>query len=153
MKPLFDPADFRLPAGIAHVCAGHETAALRAHDEALLRYVADKSLGLTSRTAQEQQIEAGLARLRHVQQGDIGFVSNVPEGVAMVAESLRQGRSVTPMLQSSRSSSSMNPDITSRPLFQNAGSEASSPNGASSSLCRFVPPARSMSRYFAWNPG
>ena len=51
------------------------------------------------------------------------------------------------------SSSSMNPEITSSPLFQNAGSDASSPNGASSSLCRFVPPARSISRYFAWKPG
>ena len=39
--------------------------------------------------------------------------------------------------------------MTPRPLSQKAGSEASRPNGASSSLCRIVPPARSMSRYFA----
>src|SRR5581483_1629460 len=50
------------------------------------------------------------------------------------------------------SSSSTKPEITPRPLSQKAGSEASSPNGASSSLCRFTPPARSMSRYFAWKP-
>ena len=56
--PLFDPADFRLPAGIAHVCAGGETAALRSHDDALLRYVADKSRGMPGRLAQDAEIEA-----------------------------------------------------------------------------------------------
>jgi selenocysteine lyase/cysteine desulfurase len=99
MNPLFDPADFRLPPGIAHVCAGGETAALRAHDEALLRYVADKSSGLPGRTAQEKEIEdarAGMARLWGVSPGDIGFVSNVAEGVSIVAESLdwREGDSI-----------------------------------------------------------
>jgi selenocysteine lyase/cysteine desulfurase len=91
MNPLFDPADFRLPSGITHVCAGGETAALRSHDEALLRYVADKSAGLPGRTAQENEIEcarAGMALLWGVSPGDIGFVSNVAEGVAIVAESL-----------------------------------------------------------------
>ena len=28
--PLFDPADFRLPQGLSHVCAGGETAFLEA---------------------------------------------------------------------------------------------------------------------------
>jgi selenocysteine lyase/cysteine desulfurase len=99
MEPLFDPADFRLPPGIAHVCAGGETAALRSHDEALLRYVADKSRGLPGRTAQESEIEnarAGMARLWGVDRGDIGFVSNVAEGVSIVAESIdwREGDSI-----------------------------------------------------------
>src|ERR1700712_1491578 len=99
MNPLFDPADFRLPPGIVHVCAGGETAALHAHDEALLRYVADKSSGLPGRTAQEREIEdarAGMARLWGVAPGDIGFVSNVAEGVSIVAESLdwREGDSI-----------------------------------------------------------
>src|ERR1700758_3253979 len=49
-------------------------------------------------------------------------------------------------------SSSMNPPTTPRPLAQKAGSAASRPKGASSSLCRLVPPARSMSRYFAAKP-
>jgi selenocysteine lyase/cysteine desulfurase len=91
MDPLFNPADFRIPAGVTHVCAGGETAALRAHDQALLQYVADKSLGMPGRTAQDAQVEAaraGLARLWGVTAGDIGFVSNVAEGVAIVAESL-----------------------------------------------------------------
>ncbi len=51
------------------------------------------------------------------------------------------------------SSSSINPAITSSPLAQNFASDASSPNGASSSLWRLLPPARSRSRYFVWNPG
>jgi cysteine desulfurase/selenocysteine lyase len=91
MHPIFDPADFRLPPGIVHLCAGGETAALRAHDAALVRYVADKSAGLPGRTAQEAEIEAaraGMARLWHVSPGEIGFVSNVAEGVSIVAESL-----------------------------------------------------------------
>jgi len=99
MKPLFDPADFRLPPGITHVCAGGETAALRSHDEALLRYVADKSSGLPGRTAQENEIENArthMARLWVVTNGDIGFVSNVAEGVAIVADSIdwREGDSI-----------------------------------------------------------
>ncbi len=91
MHPLFDPADFHLPPGIAHVCAGGETAALRAHDVAMLQYLADKSSGLPGRDAQEAQIEsarASIARLWNVTPGDIGFVSNVAEGVSIVAESL-----------------------------------------------------------------
>src|ERR1700727_4105589 len=91
MNPLFDPADFRLPNGVSHVCAGGETAALRSHDEASLRYVADKSRGLPGRTAQEAEVEAaraGMARLWGVSATDIGFVSNVAEGVSIVAESL-----------------------------------------------------------------
>lgn len=99
VAPLFPPGDFRLPAGISHVCAGGETAALHRHDEALLRYVADKSSGLAGRSAQEAQIEAaraGMARLWGVDHGDIGFVSNVAEGVSIVVESLdwREGDAI-----------------------------------------------------------
>jgi cysteine desulfurase / selenocysteine lyase len=99
MSPLFDPADFHLPPGIAHVCAGGETAALRRHDEALLRYLVDESSGLPGRAAQENEIDkvrAGMARLWGVQPGDIGFVGNVAEGVSMVADSIdwRDGDSI-----------------------------------------------------------
>jgi cysteine desulfurase/selenocysteine lyase len=99
MGPLFDPADFRLPPGVAHVCAGGETAALRVHDAALLRYVADKSRGMQGRDAQEAEIDAartGMARLWGVAPGDIGFVGNVAEGVSILAESIdwREGDSI-----------------------------------------------------------
>lgn len=61
-----------------------------------MRYVSDKSLGLPGRTAQEAQIQsarAGMARLWSVDVADIGFVSNVAEGVSIIAESIdwRQG--------------------------------------------------------------
>jgi selenocysteine lyase/cysteine desulfurase len=91
MRPLFDPADFRLPPGVTHVCAGGETAALQGHDAAVLRYLADKSTGFPGRTNQDAEVEAaraGVARLWNVGSGDIGIVSNVAEGVAMVADSL-----------------------------------------------------------------
>ncbi len=92
MNPLFDPTEFHLPAGITHVCAGGETASLRSHDAALLRYLDDKSSGLPGRTAQEKQVEdarAGIAGMWGVHPADIGFVSNVAEGVSIVADSLR----------------------------------------------------------------
>jgi cysteine desulfurase / selenocysteine lyase len=72
---------------------------LRAHDAAVLRYLADKSSGLPGRSAQEAEIEAartGMARMWGVSAGEIGFVSNVAEGVSIVAESLvwRDGDSI-----------------------------------------------------------
>jgi selenocysteine lyase/cysteine desulfurase len=89
--PLFDPRDFAIPPGITHVCAGGETASLRRHDAALSRYLHDKSSGMAGRVAQEAEIvraRAGIARLWGVNVGSIGLVSNVAEGVSIVAESL-----------------------------------------------------------------
>jgi len=89
--PLFDPADFAIPPGITHVCAGGETACLRRHDAALSRYLRDKSSGMAGRVAQEAAIaraRAGIARYWGTDIGSIGFVSNVAEGVSIVAESL-----------------------------------------------------------------
>ena len=89
--PLFDPRDFAIAPGITHVCAGGETACLRRHDAALSRYLRDKSTGMAGRVAQESEVtraRAGVARLWDVDIGSIGFVSNVAEGVSMVAESL-----------------------------------------------------------------
>jgi selenocysteine lyase/cysteine desulfurase len=88
---LFDPQDFRIAAGISHVCAAGETPFLKRHDEALRHYAEDKSNGMVGRLRQESQIErarAGLAWLWHVGPDEIGFVSNVAEGVSIVAESL-----------------------------------------------------------------
>jgi selenocysteine lyase/cysteine desulfurase len=90
-KPLFDPADFTIAEGITHVCAGGETACLRGHDAVLSRYLRDKSRGMAGRIAQETEVErarAGIARYWGVDAGSIGFVSNVAEGVSIVAESL-----------------------------------------------------------------
>jgi cysteine desulfurase/selenocysteine lyase len=89
--PLFDPRDFAISPGITHVCAGGETACLRRHDAALSRYLHDKSSGMAGRVAQEAEVaraRAGIARLWGVDVGSIGLVSNVAEGVSIVAESL-----------------------------------------------------------------
>ncbi|MFM7303299.1 MAG: aminotransferase class V-fold PLP-dependent enzyme, partial [Alphaproteobacteria bacterium] len=89
--PLFDPADFRIAPGIAHLCAAGETPFLRQHDVAFAAYAADKSDGPAGRHRQEAMMEAARARaaqLFHVPPADIGFVSSVAEGVSMVVESL-----------------------------------------------------------------
>jgi cysteine desulfurase/selenocysteine lyase len=91
VKPLFDPRDFFIPDGVTHVCAGGETAPLRRHEAVLSRYLHDKSRGMAGRTAQEAEIaraREGIARYWRVDAGSIGFVSNVAEGVSIVAESL-----------------------------------------------------------------
>jgi len=90
-RPLFDPADFRIPSNMTHVCAGGETAFLRRHDEAFARYVDDKSRGSPGRTAQEATVERTreqVAALWGVRSDEIGWVSNVAEGISLVLDSL-----------------------------------------------------------------
>ncbi len=91
MSTLFDPADFRIQPGILHLCAGGKTPALHALDGALGRYLADKSDG----PAGDARQEAMVARLRGkvaaswgCAAAEIGLVSSVAEGVAMLADSL-----------------------------------------------------------------
>ncbi|MBX9698026.1 MAG: aminotransferase class V-fold PLP-dependent enzyme, partial [Acetobacteraceae bacterium] len=91
MDPLFDPADFRIPAGVAHVCAGGETPFLHRHDAALAAYARDKSLGEPGRTAQEAMVLSARDRVAAawgVTREDIGFCANVAEGVSLVVESI-----------------------------------------------------------------
>jgi selenocysteine lyase/cysteine desulfurase len=91
MEPLFDLSAFRIPPGVAHVCAGGETPFLRRHDAALLAYAADKSAGAPGREAQEAQVAEARERMAAawgVDRGDIGFCAHVAEGVSLVVESL-----------------------------------------------------------------
>ena len=91
-RPLFDPADFRIPTDVSHVCAGGETPFLWCHNEALARYAHDKSQGAPGRDTQEAVLERTreqLAALWGVQSDEIGWVSNVAEGVSLVLDSLR----------------------------------------------------------------
>ncbi len=91
MDPLFDPALFRIPPGVAHVCAGGETPFLRRHDAALLAYAADKSAGAPGRDAQDATVLRARERMAAswgVAREEIGFCAHVAEGVAMVVESL-----------------------------------------------------------------
>ncbi len=89
--PLFDPADFLIPEGICHVCAGGETAFLKRHEAALARYARDKSAGFRGRDAQEAEVAGARNRIAAawgVQAGDIGLVANVAEGMSMLVESI-----------------------------------------------------------------
>jgi selenocysteine lyase/cysteine desulfurase len=89
--PLFDPRDFMISDGIAHLCAGGESACLHRHADAFSRYLRDKSRGMDGRAAQEAEIaraRAGIARCWGVDAASIGFVGSVAEGVSIVAESL-----------------------------------------------------------------
>jgi selenocysteine lyase/cysteine desulfurase len=88
---LFDPRDFIIADGVAHLCAGGESACLHRHAAAFSRYLHDKSNGMAGRIAQEAQIaraRAGIARAWQVDAASVGFVGNVAEGVSIVAESL-----------------------------------------------------------------
>ncbi|MBI0434914.1 aminotransferase class V-fold PLP-dependent enzyme [Roseomonas sp. KE0001] len=89
--PLFDPADFRIPEGVAHLCAGGEPPFLLRHDEAFRRYAVNKSNGPAGREAQEAEVERvrGLvARRFGIPHDSTGFVSSVAEGMSMLVESL-----------------------------------------------------------------
>lgn len=95
IQPLFSPSDFRIPSDISHVCAGGETPFLWRHDEALARYAHDKSQGAPGREAQEAVLERAreqMAGLWKVQPDEIGWVSNVAEGVSLVIDSLQLKR-------------------------------------------------------------
>jgi selenocysteine lyase/cysteine desulfurase len=90
-RPLFYRADFRIPDGVAHVCAGGEPPFLYAHDAALLQYAIDKSSGMPGRDAMEAQVARAQSRIAGpwgAAPDEIGFVSSVADGVALVAESL-----------------------------------------------------------------
>ncbi len=83
-ESLFNPRDFHITEGVAHLCAGGESACLHRHAAAFSRYLRDKSNGMAGRVAQEAQIAragAGIARAWNVDAASIGFVSNVAEGV------------------------------------------------------------------------
>lgn len=97
--PLFDPSGFMIPEGVAHVCAGGETAPLRAQSGAFAQYLADKADGVRGRVRQEAMVEQareGVAALWHVPARDIGFVSSVAEGMSLLVESLawREGDTI-----------------------------------------------------------
>ncbi|WP_158744345.1 aminotransferase class V-fold PLP-dependent enzyme [Acidisphaera sp. L21] len=90
-SPLFDPAAFRIPLGVAHVCAGGEAAFLRRHAAAFEQYAVDKSNAPRGRVAQEAEVDRARhlsASLFSVTQDTIGFVSSVAEGMSMLVESL-----------------------------------------------------------------
>ncbi len=76
-----------------------------------------------------------------------------PQAAVRLAAAVAAAAAAAAAQPSIASSSSIMPEIIDSPLSQNAGSEASSPKGASNSLWCFAPPAFSISKYFSWNPG
>lgn len=91
MATLFDPSDFLIAPGVAHLCAGGRTPALRLQGDALARYLADRSDGPAGDDRQQavvQRVRGLIAQGWRCEAGDIGLVSSVAEGVSMLAESL-----------------------------------------------------------------
>jgi cysteine desulfurase / selenocysteine lyase len=90
-SPLFNPAAFELPKSIVHVCAGGETPPLLRHAASFASYLKDKADGMPGRIAQNlvvERVRARIGKMWRVAPGDVGFVSNVAEGVSMLCESI-----------------------------------------------------------------
>ena len=130
-----------------------------------VRYGGDQLRHLHQRTLQPAQRLLELDRVRAVERAahqpgtrhagrldadctpHLGIAANAG-AQAVLARYFAGGRGRVGHARSGMDSSSwsISPSSRRRPLAQNPGSEASRPNGASSSLCRKVPPARSSSR-------
>src|SRR5262249_32483767 len=84
-------AAFDLPKNVVHVCAGGETCRLRGHAASFARYLKDKADGMPGRTSQNlliERVRERIGKMWCVAPGDVGFVSNVAEGVSMLCESI-----------------------------------------------------------------
>jgi len=90
-SPLFNLAAFDLPKSVVHVCAGGETPPLLRHAASFARYLKDKADGMPGRTSQNlliERVRERIGKMWCVAPGDVGFVSNVAEGVSMLCESI-----------------------------------------------------------------
>ena len=89
--PLFDLAAFDLPERVTHVCAGGETPPLRRHAVSFAAYLKDKGNGMPGRVSQNlvlERVRDRIGKMWQVAPRDIGFVSNVAEGISMLFESI-----------------------------------------------------------------
>ena len=80
--------------GIAHLCAGGESACLQRHASALSRYLRDKNRGMAGREAQEAEIaraRAGIARSWGVDAAAIGFVGGSHAGGELAGQLIKAG--------------------------------------------------------------
>ena len=91
-QPLFPLDAFHTESGVTYLAtAGEGLPPKVQHHSAFSRYVIDKSQGAAGRARFNTEIEKvrGLvARSWAVTPGDIGFVSNVAEGITMLLESI-----------------------------------------------------------------
>src|SRR5262245_59494877 len=96
---LFELAAFDLPKNVIHVCAGGETPPLLRHAASFASYLKDKADGMPGRVAQNlvvERVRDRIGEMWRVAPGDVGFVSNVAEGVSMLCESItwREGDNI-----------------------------------------------------------
>ena len=90
-SPLFNPAAFELPKNVVHVCAGGETPPLLRHAASFASYLKDKADGMPGRISQTlvvERVRDRIGKMWRVAPDDVGFVSNVAEGVSMLCESI-----------------------------------------------------------------
>ncbi|KAL4794883.1 PLP-dependent transferase [Aspergillus venezuelensis] len=90
-EPLFPLEYFQIPPETTHVCAAGETPALKAHNAAVTRYMADKSSGHIGPGAKNIQVDHArsvIAKEWNVTTSEIGFASSVADAVSMLLESL-----------------------------------------------------------------
>ncbi len=91
MASVLPKSDFIGVEDVAHLCAGGETPFLKRNADALLRFSLDKSRGMPGRAnhfriyAETKEL---LARLMHVEPGDIAFLGSASEGVNLAALAL-----------------------------------------------------------------
>jgi selenocysteine lyase/cysteine desulfurase len=91
IDPVFDPRDFYIEDGIAHLASGGLSPMLREHDDAFREFNRDKGLGMLGGDRLEAHVQTArslAASVFHAQVGDIGLVSNVAEGMSILAESI-----------------------------------------------------------------
>lgn len=91
MGSLLPKSDFIGVEDVAHLCAGGETPFLKRNADALLRFSLDKSRGMPGRANHYRvyaETKAVLARLLHVEPGDVAFLGSASEGVNVAALAL-----------------------------------------------------------------
>ncbi|KAJ5113586.1 PLP-dependent transferase [Penicillium angulare] len=90
-QPIFSFDSFHGAPGITHVCAAGETLPLKAQNNALTKYMNDKSAGHIGRGDQTEYLDDVRSLISHawrVTDKEIGFAPSVADGVSMVLESL-----------------------------------------------------------------
>jgi selenocysteine lyase/cysteine desulfurase len=88
MESLLPKRDFIGVEDVAHLCAGGETPFLKRNADALLRFSLDKSRGMPGRAEHYRvygEAKERLARLLHVEPGDIAFLGSASDGVNVAA--------------------------------------------------------------------
>lgn len=86
---LFDPHHFYLPPGVVHACIGSEAPFLRSISKQWERFSKIKGYRAAAEfDAEYDRARVLVSRLWNVDADDIGFPSNVAEGVSIVAESI-----------------------------------------------------------------